>query len=266
MPKKSHLEREKQVHHIIKALPSKKSLEALGDPRKLPLIGLSAATQRYVVEAFDDCILHSAFSVELALLMKLDEKLDVTEKETIRKSKGLTFGRTIRLAEDKQILEKEYIGKVWILFNLRNMFAHPANWVSFIKRQSPETIAKMLPTIVPEVSVLSKRIEGIAQQEIQSLRRGLSEMQRYVSSKIGKFPELEWAAHQGTLSFQEEDAKSYFAPLIRDLLQPENFRLFTRQKDAVVKHLQEQYPYFQEIAYKALDIAFDVLKHLNFLH
>jgi len=90
-------------------------------------------------------------------------------------------------------------------------------------------------------------------------------MQRYVTSKIGKFPELEWAAHQGTLSFQEDDAKSYFASLIRDLLQPENFRLFIRRKDATIKHLQEQYPYFQDIAYKALDIAFSVLKYLNFL-
>ena len=162
MSKRSHLKREKQVHYIIEALPSKKSLESLGDPRKLPLIGLSAATQRYVVEAFDDCILHSAFSVELGLLLKLDEKLDVTEKEEIRKSKELTFGRTIKLAKDKQILDEEYIGRVWILFNLRNMFAHPANWVSFIKRQSPETITKMLPTIIPELSVLSERIEGIA--------------------------------------------------------------------------------------------------------
>ena len=266
--KKARLQRERQVSHILKNLPSKKSLEALGDPKKLPLLSLFAATQRYILEAYNDCILHSAFSVEIALLLRLDQELEAKEKEEIkRKSEhvgALSFGKVIHIAEKRQLLSKNDMDKIWILYNLRNMFAHPGNWVTFVKQQSFETAREMLSNMIPELPTLMEGIKDVAKRKAL-FSRTYKEMQKYVDLRLSKIPNLDWAAHQGTLSFQQKRIKSYYVRITKDFLTRRTLKDFIKHSDKWPQYIRKRYPYPQEIALEALEIAFEILKHLEIL-
>lgn len=267
--KKARLQRERQVRHIVKILPSKKSLDALGDPKKLPMTSLFAATQRYVLGTYDDCVLHSAFSVEMALLLKLDQELEAKEKEEIKKQSAragaLSFGKVIRMAEKRHILSKNNMDKVWVLYNLRNMFAHPGNWVTFVKRQSPEVASKMVQNAISDLPAMMEGIKAIAKQKVVFLESAGKKLQKYADRRLGKIPNLEWAAHQGTLSFQQERTKSYYVRITKDFLTRKTLEDFIKHLNNFPEYVQKRYPYPQEIAFEALEIAFEILKHLDIL-
>lgn len=267
--KKARLERQRQVRHIVKRLPSKKALKSLGDPKKLPMLSLFAATSRYVLGAFEDCVLHSAFSVEMTLLLILDQEMTDKEKEDIKerskRSGALSFGKVIQLSKEHHILNQDSMQRIWILYNLRNMFAHPGNWVAFVKHQYPETVIEMAPELILDLPSLIGGIEDIIKQKAIPLKRAAETGQKYLDERLGEIPDFEWAAHQGTLSFQQERAKSYYVRIIKDFLTRKTFKDFMKHLKDFPEYAQKRYRYPQETAYEALEIAFKILKRLEIL-
>lgn len=264
------LRRKRDIEYILDALPSERSLKRLGDPKKLPLIGLCAACQRYLSGFDDDCVLHSAFACEMALLLILDEKLSKSEKKEIKKKGGLSFGKTIRLAKELNIINSGNTEKLNILKNLRDMHAHPANWLVLIKSMEYDIfrgeglIKKGQQTVLSEEEInnLLKRLK-LSTNKVRKIHQKL---EKYLERKLSKLPELEWAAEPGTLEFQKKRTiQNLSKRIISDMIKKGEIRKILKYKGDIPKYIMKKYSYSKQIALEALELAYDVLKNLHFI-
>lgn len=102
----------------------------------LPREELRGAVQRYIYGNFVDSILYSCFSVEFALLVKLDKILSEKEKKSV--PKPFTLGRIINWASPqsaknphgKGILRNRTKKAADRILRLRNMHVHSSNFIS----------------------------------------------------------------------------------------------------------------------------------------
>ena len=102
----------------------------------LPREEFRGAVQRYIYGQFVDSILYSCFSVEFALLVKLDEILSEKEKKRVRKP--FTFGKIIDWASlpskknpnGKGLIRDKTKNAAKRILELRNMHIHSSNFIS----------------------------------------------------------------------------------------------------------------------------------------
>lgn len=179
-----HLERGREIKEMLEAL-SKYPYDPVNKFRNLkknedlPREELRGAVQRYIYGNFLDSILYSCFSVEFALLVKLDETLSEKEKKSV--PKPFTLGRIIDWASPpseknpngKSIIKDKTISATKRILKLRNMHIHCSNFISgsilgyksiieIVKKAgvSPDTIGKgyeLLKFLPEEVQLLLKR-------------------------------------------------------------------------------------------------------------
>jgi hypothetical protein len=81
----------------------------------------------------------------------------------------------------------------------------------------------------------------------------------------GNLPDLEWAAHKSTLRAQTDIVKEYSERMIRDLVMNKEILIMTNQPSQAAKYIQRRYPYPEELAVRAISIAYDTLTQLHFL-
>ncbi len=95
-------------------------------------------------------------------------------------------------------------------------------------------------------------------------------IKEFVSSKVGTFPRLDWAAHQTTLSYQQERLQKYYDRMATDLLSPNLKEILDHARTDEARkefpnYVRNVYPYSQEIALEASEIAFKILRRLQYV-
>jgi hypothetical protein len=264
--------RRERVKHILDTLPPLETVNSLRESDDLSRSSLHGALQRYVDGRESDCIFHAAFSVEMALLLRLNNKLTSEEKEAIKQEAiidktGLMFGRTISLAVERAILEKTDAKKAWRLNNLRNMHVHPANSVAFIKQQyqaatntkqyMPE-IHSILESRLPTSFEPLKNAEG-AHERLEQIANAVSA----VAKRIENLPDLNWCAGQDTLKFQSKRVRDYYEDSFRELLSANGLVDLLKNAQNLATYLKTKYPYEGRDGYDALTYAYEILDNLG---
>jgi hypothetical protein len=136
-----YLERGREIKAILEDL-SKYPYDPINKFRNLrnnedlPRDELRGAVQRYIYGNFLDSILYSCFSVEFALLVKLDKILSEKEKKSV--PKPFTLGRIINWVSPpnknnpngKSIIKGKTISAAKRILKLRNMHIHSSNFIS----------------------------------------------------------------------------------------------------------------------------------------
>jgi hypothetical protein len=97
-----------------------------------------------------------------------------------------------------------------------------------------------------------------------NLESALKKLTTFKEKHFGELPDLKWATHKTTLEAQTAMVKTYSEKMIKDLLIDRKiFNIVNKPKDAA-RYIQRNYPYPEELAYRSIQTAANVLKRLNF--
>jgi len=269
--KRQRTKRRKEIKNILNSLPSKSRIKEIYECYDLSRQQLYAAAIHYIDGRFDDSVLHSSLSVEIALLFKLDEKMDEKERLKIQeKRRGLHFGEMIDLGEKKKILSKDLAKKCRELNQLRHMYAHPANIVAFVKdyyrkmyslgenflpREMVEEFAQKMPKELIE-KLTSKHFKGVLNEMVNRIK------------VLDKIPDVDWAARQSTLAFHRKRLSNFSREMTDKFLTSSFFKKLVDRRlslEKLIRHIQSSFPYGKNDALDALNNAYDVLKGLEIL-
>jgi len=269
--RRQRTKRRKEIKNILNSLPSKSRIKEIYECYDLSRQQLYAAAVHYIDGRFDDSVLHSSLSVEIALLFKLDEKMDEKERLKIQeKRRGLHFGEMIDLGEKKKILSKELAKKCRELNQLRHMYAHPANIVAFVKdyyRKMYSLGENLLPRKMVEEFAQKMPKELIEKLTSEHFKGVLNEMMNRIKV-LDKIPDVDWAARQSTLAFHRKRLSNFSREMTDKFLTSSFFKKLVDRRlslEKLIRHIQSSFPYGKNDALDALNNAYDVLKGLEIL-
>ena len=269
--KRQRTKRRKEIKNILNSLPSKSRIKEIYECYDLSRQQLYAAAVHYIDGRFDDSVLHSSLSVEIALLFKLDEKMDEKERLKIQeKRRGLHFGEMIDLGEKKKILSKDLAKKCRELNQLRHMYAHPANIVAFVKdyyRKMYSLGENLLPRKIVEEFAQKMPKELIEKLTSEHFKGVLNEMMNRIKV-LDKIPDVDWAARQSTLAFHRKRLSNFSREMTDKFLTSSFFKKLVDRRlslEKLIRHIQSSFPYGKNDALDALNNAYDVLKGLEIL-
>ena len=269
--KRQRTKRRKEIKNILNSLPSKSRIKEIYECYDLSRQQLYAAAVHYIDGRFDDSVLHSSLSVEIALLFKLDEKMDEKERLKIQeKRRGLHFGEMIDLGEKKKILSKKLAKKCRELNQLRHMYAHPANIVAFVKdyyRKMYSLGENLLPRKMVEEFAQKMPKELIEKLTSEHFKGVLNEMMNRIKV-LDKIPDVDWAARQSTLAFHRKRLSNFSREMTDKFLTSSFFKKLVDRRlslEKLIRHIQSSFPYGKNDALDALNNAYDVLKGLEII-
>ena len=269
--RRQRTKRRKEIKNILNSLPSKSRIKEIYECYDLSRQQLYAAAVHYIDGRFDDSVLHSSLSVEIALLFKLDEKMDEKERLKIQeKRRGLHFGEMIDLGEKKKILSKELAKKCRELNQLRHMYAHPANIVAFVKdyyRKMYSLGENLLPRKMVEEFAQKMPKELIEKLTSEHFKGVLNEMMNRIKV-LDKIPDVDWAARQSTLAFHRKRLSNFSREMTDKFLTSSFFKKLVDRRlslEKLIRHIQSSFPYGKNDALDALNNAYDVLKGLEII-
>ena len=269
--KRQRTKRRKEIKNILNNLPSKSRIKEIYECYDLSRQQLYAAAVHYIDGRFDDSVLHSSLSVEIALLFKLDEKMDEKERLKIQeKRRGLHFGEMIDLGEKKKILSKDLAKKCRELNQLRHMYAHPANIVAFVKdyyRKMYSLGENLLPRKIVEEFAQKMPKELIEKLTSEHFKGVLNEMMNRIKV-LDKIPDVDWAARQSTLAFHRKRLSNFSREMTDKFLTSSFFKKLVDRRlslEKLIRHIQSSFPYGKNDALDALNNAYDVLKGLEII-
>lgn len=268
--RRQRTKRRKEIKNILNSLP-KSRIKEIHERYDLSRQQLYAAAVHYIDGRFDDSVLHSSLSVEIALLFRLDEKMDKKERLEIQeKRRGLHFGEMIDLGEKKKILSKELAKKCRELNQLRHMYAHPANIVAFVKdyyRKMYSLGENLLPRKMVEEFAQKMPKELIEKLTSEHFKGVLNEMMNRIKV-LDKIPDVDWAARQSTLTFHRKRLSNFSREMTGKFLTSSFFKKLVNRRlslEKLIRHIQSSFPYGKNDALDALNNAYDVLKGLEIL-
>jgi len=257
----------RKVRYILDCLPSAKLLESSDNPKKLPLGHLYGAINEFSQGFFDSSILSSAFAAEYAILLKLNETLSQDQRDTISRT-GLGFTKAISLSRTS-LIDERLAEKLKLLNNLRNMSAHPSNWV---------TLYHQIESMFSEEETMEKWISAITHQSPKKIADELGssfdrakasetvkQLGSYKDERWGKLPDLKWAAHKGTLTAQIEIVKEHSERMIKEMITDRKIFTLIEEPQNAAKYMLKRYRYPEELALEALDTAYKTLTKLRLL-
>lgn len=265
---KDVIKRRRKIRFVLDSLPDPRSLKSLGDPNKLPLIHLYAAAEQFMLGSIEDCILHSAFAAEYGLLLRLNEVLTGDEKEEIRKKGGLSFSGAISRSTGR-LIDATIAEQGRVLNNLRGMAAHPSNWLTLFK-QLEESLFLNQEAMKQWISEATSQdvthiLEGLKDLlDPEKTEASLERLINYKEKRVGKMPNLEWSAHQSTLRFQTSIVKEYSKTMINEMMVKKGIVEMISDPRNSPRYIKRNYPYGEDLALRAIKIAFDMLRHLEF--
>lgn len=262
--------RERGIRYIITSLPSAESLILSGSAEKLPLIQLWEASIQFISGFYQTSILNSAFAAEYGLLLRLNEKLEQVQKDKIANKKGgLSFRDAINKSRGT-LIDEDLAKRLDVLNNLRDMSAHPSNWVTLLKELEERTFLSQEPmkdwiseTTHTSPDEIAERLKDDFDPDMA--KKALDRLINVKDKQWGKLPDLQWAAHKKTLRFQTEVVvKDYSKKLIRDLISNKEIVKLINKSNNPAEYIQRKYRYPEELANKAIQIAHETLRQLHF--
>jgi hypothetical protein len=255
---------------FIKNLPRDiERLDSSISRKDFPVGQLAKAKCLFVYGFFEECILNSAFAVEYGLLIKFDEELEVTKKQsTARKKGGLAFREAIDIAKGGWI-DYSLAEDLLVLNNLRNMAAHPGNWLSLYSQliNYYENPAKVKKWIYKVTNQQPQQIEKNFANKFDKTKgeETVRALKSVISTKFCDLPDVSWAARKDTLQFQFDKIQELVKPIANDLINKKTVIGLTKRPESASKYLLSTYKFHEILALKSLEIAHNALCQLGFI-
>jgi len=245
----------------------------------LPKQEFHASLQRYILCFFGDAIYHACFAVELALLIKLDEKLSSEKKNEINekintkngKPMSFTFGTMFNLAQEKQIgiIKDEKLGKKIVdLLEKRNRYIHVSNFLSGL-------ILTFKTHVIPELESTIADLEKLENIEIAGKifkRIGFSNIKIYLNEQLhllNVLPDFSWCTQDKYLKNIEKQIFEYISELDKLKDKADTSTLIEKIRTVLkIKGLTNEILSTTFIKCQSLEImeeSFDILLDLEFL-
>ena len=244
----------------------------------LPKQEFHASLQRYILCFFGDAIYHACFAVELALLVRLDEKLPLEKKNEINekintkngKPLSFTFGTMFNLAQEKQIriIKDEKIRKKIVdLLEKRNRYIHVNNFLSGLILTFKKQVIPKLESTLADIEEVENM--GIAGQVFK--RTWFPNIKRYLNEQLqllNVLPDFSWCTQDKYLKNIEKQICEYITELNKLTDSVDTSTLIEKIKTArKIKGLTKEILSTTFIRCQSLEImeaAFDILLDLDF--
>ena len=274
---KETYERGLAVLSEITALKKYSSRVPMREARDLARLELIAGVQRYLIGFYEDSIYHATLSVEMSLLIKLDEELSPEEKTDIHLRINLknaqpysfTFGNIPSVCREKErkIMNNridELVGKI---IETRNTHIHASNLTS-------ASILSMQELTIPEIDKGIKDIETIEENPIVSImmKKWLPQMKKILvesRSTINSLPCFEWCTRDKQRAKTRVSLNQFFKEqftsinTIRSKQQlADKLRTGLHSKDIIRGYSQDNYS--TRKALETIHDSFEVLKAMGF--
>jgi hypothetical protein len=259
----------KRISFVLLALPDVKTVEVMPSSRKLPIARLGSAASQFLKRNYENSILESAFAAEYGLIFILNNELSIAEKTAIEQRKnGLGLTKAINLSRGK-IISADLANDLVLLNNLRNMSAHPSNWITLLNQlvemaENEKITSNWLlkATNLSDIQMADRLKEKF---DVKKAEETIESMGSYAEANWGDLPDLKWATNKDTLQFQLDYVKNYFKPMARDLIIKQQIIPLIDKPKSAPTQLMDKYNFPQELAIKSLSIAYNTLKELEIL-
>jgi translation initiation factor 2B subunit (eIF-2B alpha/beta/delta family) len=224
----------------------------MGKKTYFPIMFLMEAITAYEFGFDLTAIFYAALSFEMALLIKVDEKIGDIKDEEKRKLKKLK--NLIEKAYELQIIDEKHKAIAHTMRKLRNCYIHYYNAIHYLPVSSiPPKVIEKLKTLIEKNQKLMKAFESIDQKAIE-----ITEV-----LKKGK-PVCSWSISPEAIEFMKERYEEYFNWYVDELEKN------PKQVINEIKHIgQINYPRrYDQKKFDALDMIkwdFEMLKHLKIL-
>lgn len=247
--------------------------------RDLPREEFRGAVQRYVLGIYEDSMYHSSFSIEMGLIVRLNEKLEHKEKIVIheainrrRNPQSFTFGRIKNLSEERRlgILKKNTIKAVDEILEIRNSHIHAQNFISATIIQSHRHL-KRDSRFEQQIEMALKREPAWKRFVIRFLLRRFLKLQYLQRKKtIESMSDFRWCARDNILNSVIDDIENYFeeaASALQELLSVMGKFDVIKLRDAISKFYGCIHPdsYMKKRALKVLRTTYTILQDIEIL-
>jgi len=247
----------------------------------LPRQEFRSAVQMYLIGFYEEAIFHACFSIEMALLVKLDNRLTADEKgkihDAINTEKGkpssFTFGAMFDKAKAKDvgiISGAELVRKVVALIEKRNTYIHASNFLSgliiVLKRKE---IAKM-EAVLRDIEYLENlRIAGRVIQRVYPI---IPRVKTYVTEQLRflrSMPDFSWCSKDKIRLSAEAQVEEYIKRLERVKKERvDTSSVYKKIVSAVkLKGTVEEIlsdVYLKDQSLEVIECSFDILRELGF--
>jgi uncharacterized protein YkuJ len=224
----------------------------MGKKTYFPIMFLMEAITAYEFGFDLAAIFYAALSFEMALLIKVDEKIGDIKDEEKRKLKKLK--NLIEKAYELQIIDEKHKAIAHTMRKLRNCYIHYYNAIHCLPVSSiPPKVIEKLKALIEKNQKLMRAFESIDQKAIE-----ITEV-----LKKGK-PVCSWSISPEAIEFMKERREEYFNWYVDELEKN------PKQVINEIKHIgQINYPRrYDQKKFDALDMIkwdFEMLKHLKIL-
>jgi hypothetical protein len=269
----------------LDVLPEVMSLKkyASGPPirktRDIALQEFLIGVQRYLIGFYDDSIYHITLSVEMSLLIRLDEELPPEKKSEIHKkinSKNetpfsFTFGSIFNVCKGKDfhiLTNKKIEERIEKIIETRNTHIHASNLTS-------ASILSLKEVSIPEIDKGLKELELVEKTPMANImmRNWLPHAKKLLlesRSTIDSLPCFEWCTRDKQRTQTQNNVNHFFNEQFASIDKIRNKQQLS-EKLRIGLHSGEIIRSFSKDSYskrKALETmqdAFEVLKEIGFL-
>lgn len=199
----------------------------------------------------------------------MNEKFSEEEKNDIAAGGGLSFSAAIRKARKADLIEERLTQDLLMLCDLRNMAAHPSNYVTLFRQivdANPIFTGKPLEQWI--ATVIGKSPEAIEEEmgntlDKKALGQALETLLDFKNKQFDKLPNLQWAANRQTLKSQIPIVKKYSRRMVKDMLLKKRLLDLEKSPKKATEFILNRYSYVEDIALDSIEIAFNTLKQLQ---
>lgn len=265
--RKQAIKRGRELTDILKGIC--KYGTGIHETRDLARQEFRGAIQRYVLGLFEDSIYHAFFSVEIGLLIRLEEKLTNEEKNKIHdeinrtngKPLSFTFGAILNRTRDKTlgiIGGKQLNDRIESLVDKRNTYVHASNFLSGLIISLKKNLDPKMEGQIRSISDLEKRL--YVRCFLPSLIR-LKPFLIQELEKIRSMPDFAWCTKDERRAAVQKEVEEYMARLDKLEKGSTNIRNLLRMPQIVRLILDESYFKMQNL--EILEDSFEILKRID---
>jgi hypothetical protein len=247
------------------------------ETRDISRFELIAGIQRYLIGFFDDSIYHSTLSVEMGLLIRLDEELSENEKEQIHQRINsqdgppfsFTFGAIFDEAKRKNrkiMTDEKMQKKIAKIIETRNTHIHASNFTAATIQSSKEVLPLQIEKGLTDIELIEKTPVKML------MNKSLSKMKKFLvdtNSTIESLPSFEWCTkdkqrsrtHNGVSSHFNEQFALIDAIKSKQPSLTEKIRVGAHSAEFVRGFSEDSYP--KRMAMETIKDSFDVLHGLG---
>jgi len=247
--------------------------------RDLPRQEFRAALVRYMLSLYDDSIHHAFFSVEMGMLVRLEEELSTEEKNTLhdainRKENPLsfTFGAIFNKAKERKIdviRGDKLRRRIASLIENRNTYIHGSNFLSGLTTSMKKSVSLEIDTQLKQISDL----ESAPLLKLILLSWRLVPYKRFLEKKltmIRNLPDFAWCSRDKNREAAQRQVDEYISDLEnfkqRKLKALDSWSNSLRTLLSMRKELKEisEEVYLKRQSHKIIEDVFEILKGLGF--